>query len=339
MRFGVFIVLAFLVSCAQVTSLNLKKHEFGQQPNRIVWFQIAGLDEEHLSMLRFGQNQGALTSFEYALCVGKSWDYSLSQLRNSAPIAFMNQVTGKKSSKNNCEDTENKAVWNYLASSGYRAGILEIKPDPKDSLLSVVPCEKGPDFLKSLHMWEMSKAPQGASTFHYVEPIVMKEDVVSYDRTCQEKGCFASIANNFNAIYGQFQKNSVKNIFIVRDFSYLKALKEKNFALAKEILRDLDKALWTAYENSRKQGDLILVSTAETMMIDFPDQGKNWYEFEKNGSQASVKRQKLMNTVFAFGARSENFCGLYDDATLLERMFSSPRQQGLEFKFINPFKD
>ena len=112
MRFGVFIVLAFLVSCAQVTSLNLKKHEFGQQPNRIVWFQIAGLDEEHLSMLRFGQNQGALTSFEYALCVGKSWDYSLSQLRNSAPIAFMNQVTGKKSSKNTNLDYRGK--WQQL---------------------------------------------------------------------------------------------------------------------------------------------------------------------------------------------------------------------------------
>lgn len=34
-----------------------------------------------------------------------------------------------------------------------------------------------------------------------------------------------------------------------------------------------------------------------------------------------------MNNVFAFGARSENFCGIYDGASLLERMFSGPKQQ------------
>ncbi len=339
MLLRLLLVTLFLSSCAQVTSINLKKHEFGQQPSRIVWFQIAGLEEEHLAMLRFGQGQWSTTSFETALCIGKTWDYSISQLRNSADVGFMNQITGKKSSKNSCEDTENRAVWNYLATSGYKAGILEVKPDSKESLLSLVQCPKGPAFLKSLHMWEMNKAPAGASTFHYVEPITVKEDVVSYDRTCQEKGCYASIANNFSAIYGQFQKNSSKNIFIVRDFSYLKALKEKNFNLAREILRDLEKTIAFANENSTKQGDLILVSTSESMLIDFPDQGAGWYEFEKSGQKAIVKRQNLQNSVFAFGARSENFCGVYDDASILERMFSSPKQQGLEFKFINPFKD
>lgn len=339
MKFCLLIGLFFIASCAQVTSLNLKKHEFGQQPSRIVWFQIAGLEEEHLSMLRFGQTQNGTTSFENALCIGKTWDYSLSNLRNPAPVEFMNQVIGKKNAKNNCEDTTARAAWSYLASSGYRTGILEIKPEGKESLISLVPCEKGPEFLKSLHMWIMGKAPAGASTFHYVEPIEIKEDIVSYDRTCQEKGCFSSIANNYASVYGSFQKNSSKHIFIVRDFSYLRALKTKNFVLAREILRDLEKTLAIANENARNQGDLILVSTAETMMVDFPDQGQGWYEFEKDGSKASVKRQTLMNNVFAFGARSENFCGIYDGASLLERMFSGPKQQGLEFKFINPFKD
>jgi Rieske Fe-S protein len=339
MKFFLLVSLFLVASCAQVTSLNLKKHEFGQQPSRIIWFQIAGLEEEHLSMLRFAQNNNGATSFEYALCIGKTWDYSLGNLRNSAPVEFMNQVIGKKSAKNSCEDTESRAVWNYLANSGYRTGILEIKPEGKESLLSLVPCQKGPDFLKSLHMWIMNKPPAGASTFHYVEPITVKEDIVSYDRTCQDKGCFASIANNYSAVYGSFQRNSSKHIFIVRDFSYLKALKSKNFVLAREILRDLEKTLAIAYENASKQGDLILVSTAETMMIDFPDQGLAWYDFEKDGSKATVKRQKLVNSVFAFGARSENFCGVYEGASLLERMFSGPKQQGLEFKFINPFKD
>lgn len=339
MRIGLLVSLLFLVSCAQVTSLNLRKHEFGQQPDRIIWFQIAGLEEEHLSMLRFAQVQNGVTSFENALCVGKTWDYSLSKIRNSASSEFMSQVVGKKNIKNNCDDMSLRPVWSYLSPSGYRTGILEIKADAKESLLSAVPCEKGPEFLKNLHMWVMNKAPANASTFHYVEPIALKEDVVSYDRTCQERGCSASISNNYAAIYDSFQRNSAKNIFIVRDFSYLKALKEKNFVLAREILRDLEKTLAIAQANIKKQGDLILVSTAETMLVDFPDQGIYWYDFDKNGSKAIVKRQKLMNTVFAYGARSENFCGVYEGASLLERVLSGPKQQGLEFKFINPFKD
>lgn len=60
----------------------------------------------------------------------------------------------------------------------------------------------------------------------------------------------------------------------MRDFSYLRALKNKNFILARDILRDLEKTLAIANENARNQGDLILVSTAETMMVDFPDQGE-----------------------------------------------------------------
>ncbi len=339
MKLFLLISLILLGSCAQVTSLNLRKHEFGQQPSRIIWFQIAGLEEEHLAMIRFSQVQNAPTSFENALCVGKTWDYSLAKLRNSASNEFMSQVVGKKSIKGSCEDTNNRAVWSYLATSGYRTGILEIKADEKESLMSFVPCEKGPNFLKTLHMWIMSKPPANASTFHYVEPIAMKEDVVNYDRSCGVKGCSASIANNYMAIYESFQKNSSKHIFIVRDFSYLKALKEKNFILARDILRDLEKTLAIAQENGRKQGNLILVSTAETMLVDFPDQGVGWYDFEKDGSKATVKRQKLMNTVFAYGARSENFCGVYEGASLLERMLSGPKQQGLEFKFINPFKD
>ena len=43
-----FLMMLILISgCAQVTSLNMKKHEFGILPIKIIWFQIAGLEEEH----------------------------------------------------------------------------------------------------------------------------------------------------------------------------------------------------------------------------------------------------------------------------------------------------
>jgi hypothetical protein len=83
---------------------------------------------------------------------------------------------------------------------------------------------------------------------------------------------------------------------------------------------------------------LVIMTTGESKFVDMPDMGKSWYEFDKKGTNAQVKRTKLTNLVLASGARSENFCGIYDDAQVFERILSGPKQQGLEFKIINPFK-
>src|SRR5690606_23978229 len=121
------IFLLLITSCAQVTSLNLKKHQFGQLPTKIVWIQIAGLSEEQLALLKF-----SATSSDYAtnmgrsLCIGKAWDYDLYRLRPNAKLGFLSQLTGKKNIKNSCEDYEQKAIWNYLRPSGFKAGVFEI---------------------------------------------------------------------------------------------------------------------------------------------------------------------------------------------------------------------
>jgi hypothetical protein len=83
---------------------------------------------------------------------------------------------------------------------------------------------------------------------------------------------------------------------------------------------------------------LVLLTTAASKYVDFPSQGKGWYEFEKLSSGAEVKRTKLTNLVIASGARAENFCGVYDDSQIFERILSGPKQQGLELMIINPFK-
>jgi hypothetical protein len=72
--------------------------------------------------------------------------------------------------------------------------------------------------------------------------------------------------------------------------------------------------------------------------MDLPDEGRTWSEFEKNKIQPQMKRSKLTNLVIANGARSENFCGLYEDSQIMERILSGPKQLGLELKFLNPFK-
>src|SRR5688572_17224869 len=98
-----FLILLTLFSCAQVTSLNLKKHQFGVQPSKIIWFQIAGLEEEQLAMLRFQKSANVHSSFEENTCIGNTWNYNLYNLRNPAQATFLSQITGKKNIKMSCE--------------------------------------------------------------------------------------------------------------------------------------------------------------------------------------------------------------------------------------------
>lgn len=334
------LLLFTVMGCAQVTSLNLRKHQFGLLPTKIIWFQVAGLEEEQIAMLRFQQSAGKNTSFEENICIGKTWNYNLYKLRNPAEVTFLSQMTGKKNIKNTCEDAEMRPIWNYIASNGYITGIFESGAKANQSLTALNQCgEKGVVFLSSLHYW-IRKAPVANSkTFHYLEDIELEANQVYYDRTCNPKYCNSSIQDDFNGIYEKFKKSSQKHLFIVRDFSYLEALESKDWGRARQILSDLERTYAQALKLSDDSNDyLILLTTGDSRFVDMPDQGKEWYEFEKNGKNIDVKRTKLTNTVLASGSRAENFCGMYDDSQVFERILSGPKQQGLELKIINPFK-
>jgi hypothetical protein len=330
--------LVSLMGCAQVTSLNLKKHQFGLVPTKIIWFQVAGLEEEQIAMLKFQQTGEARNSFEESICYGQTWNYNLYQLRNPAESTFLSQITGKKNVKNTCEDATLRPIWSYISSNGYNTGILEAGAVGKQSLLALKNCAEGENFLDSTYFWVRGEPKEKAATFHYSGDVPMVPNTVTYDRTCGKENCGSSITEDFKALYDGFRKVSQKQLFIVRDFSYLRALEKKDFIKAREILADLERAYREALEFTSSSDYLVLLTSGESKFVDMPDQGKNWYDFSKEGKNASVKRSKLTNMVLASGARAENFCGLYDDAQVFERILSGPKQQGLELKIINPFK-
>lgn len=334
------LILLLITGCAQVTSLNLKKHEFGLLPTKIIWFQVAGLEEEQLAMLRFHESGNRKTSFEENICVGKTWNYDLYDIRTPAQASFLSQMTGKKNIKMNCEDAALRPIWSYLSSHGYNTGIFETGTPDSDGILRMKECgEKGEKFLSSLTIYLRKLPSPEAKTFHYSEEIPMKENEIYYDRSCTKSECFSSISEDFKAIYQRLRRYSQKNVLIVRDFSYLNALEKKDFKLARKILSDLEIAYAEALSYSRASNDfLILLTTGDSRFVDMPNQGKSWYEFEKTGVGAQVKRSKLTNLVLASGARAENFCGMYDNSKIFERILSGPKQQGLELKIINPFK-
>lgn len=334
------LLLLILMSCAQVTSLNMRKHAFGIVPAKIIWFQVAGLQNEHVAMLRFRQNGERQTAFEQNICMGDTWAYNLYNIRPTAEASFLSQITGKKNIKSSCEDADLRPVWDYLNSHGYISGVLEVGANAKQTLTAFNQCgQKGADFLNTLHYWLVADAPAGAKTFYYSEEIPLKANQQFYDRSCQKGNCSSAINDNFKGIYDRFERNSHKNLLIIRDFSYLAALEKKDFNRAREILADLERAFSYALTLSRNSSDyLVMLSSGDSRFIDMPDQGKQWFEFEKSGTNAQIKRASLTNLVLASGARAENFCGVYEDADVFERMLSGPKQQGLELKLINPFK-
>jgi hypothetical protein len=334
-----WIVLLSLIGCAQVTSLNLRKHEFGLQPTKIIWFQIAGFEEEQLAMLRFQQAGEKRTSFESNICIGNTWGYNLYNIRNTAETTFLSQLTGKKNIKNTCEDTEMRPIWNYIYGNGYNTAIIENGANKKQSLASLNQCgEKGLVFLSSVYYYLRDEPTAGATTFYYTEEIPVNPNQLIYDRSCGPNECSSSILDAFKAVYGRFQKVSQKHLVIVRDFSYLRALESKNLIKAREILNDIERTYAEALKYTDSSDYLVLMTTGESKFIDMPDQGKGWSQFEKENKPLQVKRTKLTNLVMASGSRAENFCGMYEDAQVFERILSGPKQQGLELKIINPFK-
>jgi hypothetical protein len=144
--------------------------------------------------------------------------------------------------------------------------------------------------------------------------------------------------DDFKSVYGKFRKVSDKHLMIIRDFSYLRALENKDWNKAREILADIERTYGEALKLTDSSDYLVLLTTGDSRFVDMPDQGKGWYEFEKLNKNASVKRTKLTNLVLASGSRAENFCGMYEDSQVFERILSGPKQQGLELKIINPFK-
>lgn len=337
----ILLLLVLVASCAQVTSLNMRKQEFGVTPTKILWLQIAGLHAEQLAMLRYRQNGERQTSFEQSICMGQTWAYNQYKIRTSSEASFLAQLTGKKNIKSTCEDSDLRPIWAFVSSHGYNTGILEVSASPTQSMLSFNQCgEKGTNFLNGVHFWLQQDPPNATSeTFYYSDEIMIKPNSPAYDRSCRNGLCASMMSDNIKSIHSRFSKNFNKSLFIVRDFSYLAALEKKNFNRAREILADLERAYAYALELSRDSNEyLVLVTSGDSRFIDMPDQGKAWFDFEKGAKNAQAKRTTLTNVVFANGARAENLCGFYEDADVLERILSGPKQQGLELRFINPLR-
>lgn len=334
-----FLFLIF-ISCAQVTSLNLQKHQFGRLPTKIVWIQVAGLSAEHIAMLKFSYpSRNQTTAFEDSLCIGNAWEYNLFEIRPSAYSSFLSQISGKKNIKNTCDDYAQKPIWKYISSKGYRVGIFESAASSKESLIQSKSCKENSDYLKETTYWTMNKSKKkDANLFHVSDKGQYKADTVYFDKSCLSGDCFTTLSRNVEGTFTKFTKNARNYLYMVRDFNFKKVLKTRNVKLIREELDQLSSVLKYFQNLARKQNDmLVLLTTAESIEVDLPKSGLAWKKFENHRTKLSTRNSKLISPIFASGARAENFCGIYDQSQILSRIFSGAKQQGLEFSIINPF--
>ena len=278
-----FIIL--ISSCAQVTSLNLKKHQFGQIPTKIIWIQVAGLQEEHLALLKFSkQSAEQTTAFEDSLCIGKAWEYDLYNIRPTATASFMSQITGKKNIKNSCEDYKLKPVWKYVVNKGYKVGVFESEMSKRESILEANSCSEN-DYLNDVIVWKMDKkASKKEKLFHASEKEEYSSSTVYYDKSCLTGECYSTLSQNISSVFEQFSRKSNNYIFLVRDFKFNYSLNKKNIKDTRSELIELDKTIRFFQNEASKRNDmLVLVTTAAVKSVEFPRSGKEWEKFEKNG--------------------------------------------------------
>ncbi|MBF0364223.1 MAG: hypothetical protein HQK50_01555 [Oligoflexia bacterium] len=331
------LTVLFYSGCTGLGTINLQEHRYGVVPTQIIWIQVAGLVIEHLAMLRFLMPTAfEKTSFEGASCVGETWRYNLFELRPDAFSSHLSQVTGKKNikGKGECSDFSHAPIWHYLYENGFESGVFENTLEDNSSFATVEKCtnEKS-KFLKDTILWRMARVPAGksnAETFHLQEKKSYKSGQTYYDKTCQQgKECYAGFVRNADYIFRDFMRDKDRAFFLIRDYSYMNALKSKDMEAARGSLADLERLFQYFYNYlSKKEARgrvLLLFSSTAPQNIEFPDSGKEWASFEKSGAPIFYRRPSLMGFVLAVGARAENFCGIYEEAEIFRRIVEGPK--------------
>lgn len=292
-------------------------------------------------MLRFGnQLADKKTAFEKFTCLGEMWSYNLFKLRPTAYEGFLSQILGKKNINNNCSDFKQRPLWSYMSKEGFSTGIFESGATKNETIERAWKCqEESTDFTKNLFVWRMIQPPyKSANSFHYQEKMSFTSPKFYYDKSCTENVCFSEISSNVKTIYENFSIDRAKSIFIFRDFSYAHALKKKNIVKAREVLNQIEKVV-AYFQEIQKSDDrvLLLVTSSEARNFEFPKKGKEWSKFERSGKFVTFQNSSLLSMALASGARSENFCGYFDEANIMERIMWQPEEGAQSLELIKLF--
>ena len=333
----IFIISLYL-GCTQIHTLNLVDQNYNNSPREIVWLQVAGLDEEHLAMLRFSyDNSKKVTSFETMPCIGKMWNYNFFEIRPKARNSFITQITGAKNIKNTCDDYEKKPFWKFFGLSDFHVGVIEVGSRKNESFEEAWSCgTKGKNFTEDMTLWRMYKSESTPTNkqFHYQENIPGEKQIY-YDKSCENDTCYSTLFENTKSIYKRF-KQSKDRILIIRNFSFRNYLKAGNILRAKDELSEIDKIINYFIQMQRLKKDLmVILTTAENIPIELPRKGREWIKFQKSGKNILFRNPSLMSSVFVSGPGAQNYCGFFEESELSKRILWEPDVQKIKFNLFN----
>lgn len=322
---SILVFLSTFLGCANVNTLGLKQHVFGQAPKKIIWFQLAGFSEEHLALLRLNQSdQMKSVSFENFDCLGKMWNFDLYYLRPKANNGFWSQMTGSMNLTPDNERFKLKPFWKYFSKLGeiMPVAILESGIEEMDSLATGLYLkEADPAYRDGMTLVRMGPAEGKDPAFFHHTDLDDLEKGIYYDKSCQQAGCYSSLLINSMSLYKRFTRERQKYIIMIRDFSYLSELKAGRIMTAREVLNDISKLItFFLQEEGKYQDMLVLVTGSESLRFEFPDEGKDWQDFESNGKKILFRSSSLFSPSLAKGSGAENFCGIYEQFSIFKRL-------------------
>lgn len=325
MKIQLFLVLimAFITSCSRVKTISLKEHSFNSTPNKLVVLQVPGLSEEHLAYLRYLNSDLTREIWpEKFSCFGKTWRFNLYEVRPKGQDSLLSQITGVVSSKNSCEKYSTPAIWDRLSTLGYDSYFIQ--RGGAEFAESALKCNE--KFFENSRVYISS--PKGTKLkgdeFHFQRAKEYKKGSIYLDKTCSKGNCYSTPFEVFDHLWSE-GKN--KKVFVIQDYSIEKALKTKDRKVFLKALKDLA-SLIERIDNkvsSQLEDSLLVVTSSSPKNIRWPKKSLDWNKYQV------MSGNNLLSPIWAKGAMSENFCGMYPEYEVFNRFFWRPKKSEIPF--------
>lgn len=333
--FLVVTMFAFILGCSHYGTINKKVHRFVDSPQKIIWYHVAGLDEEHVSLLKYFYRDSKIgTAFENSTCMGKMWRYNLYDIRPSSVKSFISQVSGTKNVNNQCDALTFRPIWSYLKKQDYSTGFLEASSKIKTRNINTQQCGDV-EFGKDVVWWKLQQPIGGLKPnqglFHIQEQIDFQAGSTYFDKSCTNGTCYNNLNTNLKGLVQNYFERQGNYLFVIKDNSLLDSLKKKDLKGVKTNILNIESVVDYLYKLQAKNPEmLVLVTTSEPIPVELPDSGKEWKNFIENKSNLLYRKSSVLSTVWAKGVRSENFCGMFEEAEILQRVMNNYTEKRLE---------
>jgi hypothetical protein len=319
----IFMLLLMGVSCTKVKTISTKEHSFNTYPEKLILLQVPGLSEEHLAYLRYKKplfrNKTWAENFS---CFGKMWRYNLYDIRPSIEEGVVSQITGHSGSNGRCDKYDSSSLWSVLDKFNYLSAVVE--RGNSSTFKKAMNCNS--KFYKdaSVFISAIGSKKNGKSSFHHQREAEYKKGEVYFDESCSGANCFSKSSEVFFHIMNSLNERP-KNLIVFKDYSLLNAIKTNNRKAFFEYLEELDELINDINSQilSKNSDALLVVSSTSPMKIEWPQSSKNW---KRINLLKSTREGDLLAPIWATGAMAENFCGMYAESEVFNRMFWRPKK-------------